>query len=385
MGAHFTIDLLPAHDGDALLVEWGDGGTAGRMLVDGGRGGQRLNDALTAAFAARPHDAHHFDLVVNTHMDADHIAGVIGLLQDAPATFSVDEIWFNAFRHLPATDVLGWKQSDQLEALVESYVAANPGTVWNQRFGRGGALVLPDPPDTDGERAPAPPTETVAGMRITLLSPTLERLRAVASKWPAAVRAARLDLPPEGDLPEEATVDAGDDDVLGFDEDKGVEPSELATRAYQRDTTPANGASIAFVAEYADRRVLFGADAHAEVLEDTLRRFQPAGRIHFDAVKLSHHGSEKNLSPALLDLIECPTWLVSTNGNSHHHPDRRAIARLITRPVATHLVFNYRSDETVEWARESRKLAYGFTSYVPPDDARGVRYDVLSGASTPLP
>lgn len=382
MAEHFTIDMLPAFDGDALLVEWGSDAERHRMLIDGGRGGQTLNDPLTQAFASRNADEHHFALLVNTHMDADHIAGVIGLLQDAPPTFTVDNIWFNAFRHLPPDDVLGWKQSDQLECLVEHHVAEH-ATTWNLHFGDGGAIALPD--REDGVTPVAPPTIGLHGMSITLLSPTLDRLRQVAKKWPAAVRKARLDVPPEGELPDGSTIDDEPNDILGYDEDKGVEPSVLAARSYEADGSAANGSSIAFLAQFAGKRVLFAGDAHAEVLQDTLRRIQPSGKISLDAVKLAHHASEKNLSPDLLSMVDCPNWLVSTNGNLHNHPDRRAIARLITRNTPTHLVFNYHSDETKEWARASRQMEYGFTSHHPPDDQPGVRYDVIAGKSEPLP
>jgi hypothetical protein len=380
--AHFTIEMLPANDGDALLVEWGDDSGSFRLLVDGGRGGARLNESLAAAFARRGPDQHHFELVVSTHMDADHIAGLLGLFGEPPTTFSCGEIWFNAFRHLPPNDVLGWKQSDRLEQLVASYVDTHPGTSWNETFGQGGAIVLPDPP-ADDTVSPPPPSTTIHGMTITLLSPRLDRLHAAAAEWPDAVKRARLDLPPEGNIPV-GTVDTPEDDVLGFDADQGVEPRELAMRPYERDKTAPNGSSIAFLAEFAGRRVLFGADAHAEVLEDTLRRWQPQGAIHLDAVKLSHHGSEKNLSPALLGMLDCPTWLVSTNGSLHHHPDRRAIARLITRHVPTHLVFNYLSAETAEWARPSLQLEYDFTAVHPLEPTLGIRYDVLNGTATPL-
>ena len=354
------------------------------MLIDAGHGGARLNSSLTAAFARLDKSDRRIDLVVSTHMDVDHIAGLLGLFGEPPDGFSVGEIWFNAFRHLPQDDVLGWKQSDRLEELVEEWVDGHEDASWNQSLGAGGAIVVPHAPD-DGRPAAPLPSFTLGGMTITLVSPTTHGLHAVAEKWPAAVRKARLELPPEGDLPAGSTTQ-DEDDVLGFDEDKGVEPNILAGRGYQPDRTPPNGASIAIITEFAGRRILFAADAHAEVLEGTLRRFQPNGRIGFHAVKVSHHGSEKNLSPDLIAMLDCPTWLVSTSGGGFNHPDRRAIARLITRRRPTHLVFNYRSDQTVEWAKASRQHEYGFTAYLPPDGAPpGVRYDVMTGAAAPLP
>jgi hypothetical protein len=49
--------------------------------------------------------------------------------------------------------------------------------------------------------------------------------------------------------------------------------------------------SIVFVAEYRGRTLLCAADAHSEILESSLDRLG-AGRHHFTAVKLSHHGSK---------------------------------------------------------------------------------------------
>jgi hypothetical protein len=414
MAARFTIDLLPALEGDAIWMEWADDDHRGRMLIDGGRGSTtRLGKRLADVFEARPDDR-AFDVVVNTHMDADHIAGLIGLFADPPDGFEAREIWFNGLRHVaPFDDGLGIDQSDQLEALVDDYVQST-GARWNESLGAGGAaMVVPDPPSGvdaghepdagdgdetgDGDEAPPLPRSAVAGMTITLLSPTVDRVRRVAREWPDVVsEAARGEAAAQAEAeveegtgiggPEAAAagLDQADDD-LGFDQDKGVDPEELATRGYERDDTPANGASLAFVAEFAGKRVLLGGDAHAEVLASSLGRLQPDGPIHFDAVKLAHHGSEKNLSPELLAMIDCPTWLISTNGSRHHHPDRRAMARLITRRRPTLLVFNYRSEMAREWGKASLTTRFDFTSHLPPDGHPGTRYDVLTGRAGPLP
>ncbi len=368
---HFTIEMLPARDGDAFVVSWGKAGPEHRMLIDGGRGGSKLNPALKEWFARNP-SARHFDMVVCTHMDADHISGLIGLFNDPPEGFSVGEIWFNAFRHLP-TDVLGWKQSDKLEGLVEGWVNATP-TVWNKTCVTGKAVSVPDAPEYGSAAGPLPFT-SIEGLKITLLSPTVTQLMRVAKEWPASVRAARLEtLEDDGDQGDDV-----EDDILGYDEDKGVAPDELSTRPYTPDRSRANGASIAFVIEFAEKTALFCADAHSEVLEETLRRWQPNGVVRFDVIKMSHHGGEKNTSPEFLDMVQCANWLVSTNGSSHHHPDRRAMARLITRDQETFLIFNYLSEETEEWGRASLQMEYEFSAHLPPKDQPGAVFDVVKG------
>ena len=53
------------------------------------------------------------------------------------------------------------------------------------------------------------------------------------------------------------------------------------------------------------------------------------GRLAFDAVKLSHHGSKGNTSRALCDAIACPRWLVSTNGARFGHPHPEVLSRVV--------------------------------------------------------
>ena len=100
------------------------------------------------------------------------------------------------------------------------------------------------------------------------------------------------------------------------------------------DGSAANGTCIAFILEYGRKRVLFGADAHAKVLTNGLEPLRKAGRratpVRFDLVKLSHHGSNANISMDMLALIKCRRWLVSTNGDNYAHPDDAAIAKVIT-------------------------------------------------------
>ena len=80
----------------------------------------------------------------------------------------------------------------------------------------------------------------------------------------------------------------------------------FAPKRFASDSSPANGASIAFVLEFAGRRVLLGADAFSPVLTATLRRLAVAegvDRVLLDAVKLPHHGSKANVTNELTSIL----------------------------------------------------------------------------------
>ena len=73
---------------------------------------------------------------------------------------------------------------------------------------------------------------------------------------------------------------------------------------------------------------LLAADAHAPVLVEsitTLLEDADVPRLKLDLFKVSHHASQNNVSTELLQLLDCPRYLVSTNGDHFCHPDRQAI------------------------------------------------------------
>jgi beta-lactamase superfamily II metal-dependent hydrolase len=144
------------------------------------------------------------------------------------------------------------------------------------------------------------------------------------------------------------------------------------------DGSKANGSSIAFIVEYDGKRVLFAADAHASVLTNGLMRYaQRVGeaRPRLDLVKLSHHGSNANLSTKMLVLIDCRRWLISTNGDNFAHPDDAAIAKVITTskgPVT--FSCNYRTVRTTPW--EEHGPGVGATFKFPKANQHSIRVTV---------
>jgi hypothetical protein len=154
----------------------------------------------------------------------------------------------------------------------------------------------------------------------------------------------------------------------------------LAETPFAADRTEPNGTSIAFLAEFHGRRALFAADAHADRLEQSLQPIASAegGRVRLDAFKLPHHGSQHNVSPRLLDLVDCQRYLVSTDGSHFGHPDPVAIARVLKYGGdEPDLIFNYRSAHTSLWDEDSWKERYGYrTTYPPPSENGTVAVDL---------
>jgi Metallo-beta-lactamase superfamily len=365
-----VVEALPARGGDCLWVEWDDEDSRRRrMLIDGGWGGNNeLTPALRDRFARQPSTSRDFDLVVCTHVDNDHIGGLLGLLASPPDGFTARDIWFNGSVHLgsvPGTgDTLGGRSGRRLADLLR-----DRNLPWNRATG-GRPVVVPG--------TGALPTFRLPGLTLTLLSPTWDRLRALGKIWP-----------PETSAPE-LTADVLSGDVMK------IPWRWLADAPYVADRSPANGSSIAFCAEHVDgSRVLFGADAHAEVLVSSLHRLQSADRYRIDVCKVPHHGSAANISPALLGRLDCGNWLVSTHGGDvirpaskesqyrpgeGRHPSVRAMARIIflanSRPT---FWFNYRSASTERYDDNLFSTDFGFRAEYPLRAGDGITVAVEMG------
>lgn len=356
--ATFRLTLLPAADGDCLVLTWGEDGHLSHMVVDGGRAGAYPH--LHARLETMAAEGGSLELYVLTHIDADHIAGALSYLKAARRPIEPKEVWYNGYRQVRGATVRSMRQGDEYSRLLER-------TGWSQnRHFEGGVASVET----------VPGVIEVAGLSITMLSPTLERLAILGEEWDEWRR--------EHDAAGEA------------DDREGVRGSRRGERRPiphplvledlvadgPMDTEPPNGSSIAFVAEWRGIRVLLAGDAHPDVLATSLSPLAAAegGRYRLDLLKASHHGSAKNTSRQLVELLDCRRIAISTNGNIHGHPDPESLARFVRfgPEGRKHLHFNYDTDRTGPWNDPVAGSRYGFVSHYPPGTPGIVEIDLLS-------
>ena len=341
----FEIELLPARNGDCLWVTYGDGDQRHHVLIDCGSA-----DAAGTA-AAKVTSVESVELFVLTHIDADHITGAIPLFEDAGVAGRFGEVWFNGWHQLRG--FLSVAQGEEYSALLER---PDRKFRWNGTAASDGT---PPPIVTDGTTHP---TVTLpGGMRLTVLSPTPRGLQKLAANWFAALK--ELD-PQKAMLARRARPTPPTDPAA-------LDLAALAASGPTKDTSVPNLSSIAVLAEYGGRAVLLTGDAHADVLAASIASLQQhrgrtGQRLRLDALKLSHHGSANATTEALLDAIECGTYLVPTDGSIFYHPDREAIARVIVHGgPAPALHFNYRTDLNEFWDDDALKARYGYSTKYP--------------------
>jgi hypothetical protein len=356
-----AIEMLGGGHGDALVIEYGEGADTRRVLIDGGTANSW--DTVRTRLDELPN--RKFEALIVTHVDEDHIGGVLQLLNDQDLCHRIRDIWFNGFVHCErGGSVLGPVDGERLTFRIRE----GPFQ-WNVAFPNkvsddvGGPVVV----STQGE---LPKFELPGGAVVHLLSPTGPKLKRMAKKWRDVVLAAGL---VEG---EGTPLEARRPPIR----QKVVEPvpAVLTPEALEELSAPstpdgseANGSSIAFIFEYGGARALLGADAHPDVLVQSLNRFKESTgeqRVRLDLVKLPHHASRANVTTELIDAVDAERYLVSTNGDNFGHPDHAAIARTIlasARPPTFYC--NYRNALTTPWAERASPVGARF---VLPDAGR---------------
>lgn len=215
--AVIELRLLPARDGDCLLLSYGPSALTYRILIDGGR-------ALTYPLI-KPvlEQIGTLDLLVVTHVDQDHILGVLAMMEDRQRLVRFRDIWFNGYAQLKDDEfeVFGARDGERLTAAL--LTQALP---WNTAFGGQGVRC---------DRQPV----GIGGATLRILSPDRDQLAALRPVWETECAGEGL-MP--GEKPEKFS---GGDEQFG-----SVDVEKLADEKFVPDTSKTNPTSIGFLFEY---------------------------------------------------------------------------------------------------------------------------------------
>lgn len=349
----FRIEMLPAREGDCLWIEYGDPRRPRRILIDGGR--QSAYDTLKQRFAALPADQREFELLMLSHVDADHIEGLLKLVDDPGLPVTFKDVWFNGRKHLSRLQDFGAGQGERFSRGIE-----RKRWPWNAAF-EGASVVIPDGGDL-------PVTTLADGMRLTLLSPTWEKLAKLAPVWDKELAKAGLE---EGVEP---TPDTDPPGLESFGALTVTDVEDFAASRFKGDDSAANGSSIAVLAEFDGKRAILTGDAHAEVVAGSLGRLRGANgpRLKVDAYKLSHHGSRGTHSVEVMRQVEAARYLISSDGSRHNHPHVEAIARTVKHAGGAELWCNYASEENRAWDIPALRRHFDYALVLPDAAQSGI-------------
>lgn len=122
--------------------------------------------------------------------------------------------------------------------------------------------------------------------------------------------------------------DKARDTPLAYHRDYGFSLRDLSEKPIAKsDHSVNNKNSIVFIFEYDNKCLLFTGDAWADdIITGIINKFGEEQK-HFDFVKLPHHGSVANINEVFMNHIDCSDFLICTDGVMH--PDKQTVAKLI--------------------------------------------------------
>ncbi len=356
--AAIKVELLPAGNGEAVLLSWGPPGEQGHLLVDGGprRTAKTVRSRVQHALGDRP----WLDMIVISHADANRLEGIGELLGSGIA---VRDVWFNGPAVLARRFGTAGAHSlavENLEQRIQHTVDRGP----NAAFDGQPIFVAPE--------GPLPRIELAGGATITVLGPDERALAMAAKAWSreAAKRSA----------PRSSSSSSLAPDEINPKLEPGPRPLKFGG-----DSAANNGASLVLLFEYQGHSVLLPGDAHAEPLVAALRRLAAERQrpgLFVDVAVLPHGGSRANVVPELFEVLEAGTWAVCTDGSTFGHPDPETIELLARRAQGSTLAFNYRGKTTERWAAAEFQREHKLRVLLPERPVGGLELAVGSISGT---
>ena len=306
MGIRF--EFFEAGCGDSILVSTSEGTN---ILIDGG-----LVSTYRKSIQRKLSRLKSLNKVIVTHIDNDHICGIIALINDNVRRKKIEELWFNSCDVIKVSEAnkeVGTGQSLFLEKLLLKYKINYRSDIYlsdNNQYSVAQDIIL------------------------TLLSPKKEDLEELKTKL-------------ENDESKYCNgrktrqiANKKCSDNRGIDEIGSIST---------KDNSINNKTSIAFILDYKNEsRFLFLADAHINIINDSLEKlgFSKDNRLKVDFVKLSHHGSQNNINNEFLNLVETNKFVTLTDCSKFGHPDKETYSLILKHPLRSkniEFIFNYKS------------------------------------------
>jgi beta-lactamase superfamily II metal-dependent hydrolase len=354
----FTLEALPAEEGDCLLLHWGTRKKPNVALIDGGPGRvyedhlrPRLDEVVTNLEV--PQLALEFVMV--SHMDSDHIVGIKKLLgalkreieENAPAadrTIRVTRLWLNVFNDILNDSVDDYYKTltDSVQASVnskpspaliaklkENFVAQDETEEEAEFDARNIAAVLAGHGEgrtvrddhrflqEQGQTAPLNHPFVTADGGATLI--TLE-------KTPKPLSLANLKFTITG--PADSEIEALQKEFDDYIEEKGL-TAEAVLAAYA-DKSVKNLSSIVCLVEFgkgaAKKTMFLTGDARGDLILEGLkkRKLLKQGKLVVDVLKVPHHGSDNNAEPEFFEQIIAGSYVLSGDGQ-YGNPERATL------------------------------------------------------------
>ena len=292
---------MQAEYGDCFILELKSGDNSVNVLIDGGpyrTFEKHLKPALQKLLLNG-----RLDLMVLSHIDNDHIIGLLDLLEEirkqresgTKEMIEIEEIWNNSF-----TDLLKSDEDPQI-LLGQIFRTLNfenrkefSESLLVKGFQQGTDLVklaklLEIPLNSDFDELIVVNDKIKSfhlnNMVFHLLGPTKDNVDKLRKEWKSWI--------------ERKTSET----MLGL--------------VQNLDKSIPNLASISFMVQTNNKKILFTGDSLGQDIVDVLtinKMLDRNGKFYVDVLKIPHHGSDRNTSLEFFNIIHAEYYIISANG-----------------------------------------------------------------------
>jgi beta-lactamase superfamily II metal-dependent hydrolase len=349
----YTLEVLPAAQGDCLLIHWGTVQSPKLAVIDGGPGRVYENhlrprlDQIATNLRVTPLP---LELVMVSHMDSDHIVGIKKLVRDIRRDIDdhvppnqrglvMKRLWLNVFN-----DVLGDAADKYFRTFNASFQASVNGQpaptvivkladAFRERhhlslerareaaFDIGLVLAghgegrdvrddhkfLFDHQQCAALNTPFKDSQGRPTLITTERTPTAEKIQALEFKIVG---------------PSNAEIETLQEEFDEYITEKGL-TAEAVLAAYADDSAK-NLSSIVSLVTFGDKTILLTGDARGDLILDGLEAadlVSAGGSLTVDVLKVPHHGSDRNVEQDFFKRIVAKTYVISGDGK-YGNPDR---------------------------------------------------------------
>jgi beta-lactamase superfamily II metal-dependent hydrolase len=323
------IQFLKANKGDSIHLSFSDNDKIERnILIDGGTGStyyenkSRKKGDLYHLIETIKTNNQKIDLLILTHIDDDHIGGILRWFSKDKTAFNlIDKVWFNSGKTI--AEYLTLKRNKELELTLDIFENTYTSVPQAKKF----EDYLIENKIWDKKIILKGNTEKINGVKIQILSPTNEKLKKLLTEFKK----------PKYEYFTSGVESDWNISLLDF-----IKEETSKEYKFDEDDSIPNGSSITFVLTFDEKNYLFLGDSHpTDILESLKEKYSKNNPLIVEFLKVSHHGSCRNTSKELLEIIKTDNYIISSDGTSHNLPNKRTFARIVNENPNATIHFNY--------------------------------------------
>lgn len=374
-----TLRAIKAKHGDCLLLFAEDA----TVLIDGGPSGV-YKRFLRGQLEALPKDGDEpplIDLMMVSHIDADHIDGILDLTdeliearnEERDPIVDIRRAWHNSFADtiakitgagVSASRGDAASLASAMDELDFSHFDPHDSKLVLSSVGQGRQLRL-----------------DLKALNIDVNQRFKDRMAILgnaASPWQCGALSLDVIGPAQEQIDKLKKTWAKDLKKILEKE------ADAETVALSMDTSVSNLASIVVVAEAAGKTALLTGDARGEMIMEWLEktgRLAPGGSIRFDILKLPHHGSNRNVTPEFFERVTADHYVFCGDGK-HGNPEPETLKMLFeARPNLTYQIHMTYGPDELKSHKEFKKegLISKLDDVLSPPERRAVLHYPADG------